>query len=112
MIPAGAEVGPRPVEAVADDDVVATLRRLAYRYPPELAAAQVEDVPRMAFHIALVRTAPRGGGVRSWRRIRSSRRCGARMPPCSWRISRIVSGTDPIDLHSTGLTASMSGSTM
>jgi SAM-dependent methyltransferase len=55
VIQAGAEVAPRPVEAVADGDLVATLRRLAYRYPPELAAAQVEDVPRMAFHIALVR---------------------------------------------------------
>jgi 2-polyprenyl-3-methyl-5-hydroxy-6-metoxy-1,4-benzoquinol methylase len=52
---AGAEIAPRPVEAVADGDVVATLRTLAHRYPPELVAAQVEDVPRIAFHIALVR---------------------------------------------------------
>jgi 2-polyprenyl-3-methyl-5-hydroxy-6-metoxy-1,4-benzoquinol methylase len=52
---AGAEIAPRPVEADADGDVVATLQRLAHRYPSELAAAQVEDVPRIAFHIALVR---------------------------------------------------------
>ncbi len=68
-IQAGAEIAPRPVEAVADGDVVETLHRLARRYPPDLAAAQVEDVPRTAFHIALVRdrqselVCDLGGGV-------------------------------------------------
>jgi len=50
-----AEVAPRSVEAVADGDVVATPQTLAHRYPPAFAVAQVEDVPRIAFHIALVR---------------------------------------------------------
>jgi hypothetical protein len=45
---AGAEIAPRPVEAVADGNVANS----GHRYPPELAAAQVEDVPRKVLRIA------------------------------------------------------------
>jgi SAM-dependent methyltransferase len=48
----------------AHDDLEPVLRRLAEQYPPELRAQQVDDVPRMAFHIGLVRQRiPAGGRV-------------------------------------------------
>jgi len=44
-----------PTMAPRSADLRATLRRLAEQYPPELLREELDDVPRIAFHIELVR---------------------------------------------------------